>query len=58
MTGGNMPPKETDTDAVPVKKAEAVDIATESRKLADTEGITVAAAAEKLTKKAAAGNGQ
>lgn len=44
-------------DAKPIAheaKPEHSGIAAEARKLADTEGITVAAAVEKLTKKAAA----
>ena len=49
-----MPPKEK-TEPLPEQPAtEHTGLAHEARTLADTEGITVAAAVEKLTKKAAA----
>lgn len=55
-----MPPKKEPTDdttTTPVAaKSEHTGLALEARKLADTEGITVAAAVEKLNKKAAAEN--
>ena len=47
---------ETTPTPKPIKASVFTGIALESRKLADTEGITVAAAVEKLTKIAAAKN--
>ena len=53
-----MPPKDNDVIPAPITETVHTGIAAEARKLADTEGITVAAAVEKLSKKAVASDGR